>query len=422
MYPNRWIGRDERYSNFIMVIIPSRLNMNLSAIHRQTGMLILLLLHSYLLKAQSFETLHPKPVIPCQGMVQYNNPINPDTTLPILSSRDTGVVVPWLNLNKGWNVLSDTSLSGEYYLASAAWFSGNTQVDNWIIFPLTNIPSKACMSFQAWSFDDEYLEDLEIWISEFSLTSDSIHLGQKLNSLTVPHDKTWISSDLSAWAGLNRWIGIRHTSLNKFILGIDQLLMTDVSQSGLQIPIAGWNRKPTLGDSMDLKLWIRNESVDSAQQATLVLVREKNGVMEDSLSSDISFPSLQLNESTLFTLEDQWIPAAFGNYTFKIYLKSGSHVSDTMIVSESVEYALSLEDRDVLHDLNLWPNPAQFSFQFTCQEDWQIYNAKGERVLQGNGSDQSIHLDCQTWAAGIYFLKTMETGSGIRFLIERDSK
>lgn len=372
-------------------------------------------------QAQSFEDLHPIPNLPCIGTSLQNFQFS--SILPAqlyLYNVDTGTLASGISLQKGWQIQSDSATPPNYFLSAPSWYTDSTRADNLLSFQTPVLPSQSCLSFQAWSIDPLYPELIEVWISTQGPNPDSILAGNILLQETVSGQKTYYSIDLNAWAGQTVWVGLRHHSVNKFIIALDNIQLTDAGANTLSFESAGLNRKPTIADSLQIKTWLANRSTLPFTSGTLRWIRSYNNLAEDSADYTYSGPALNLNESVLITFPEKWVPSQTGMYNFKILLNPGTSNSVEYTFSESVDFTVSNSISLEENPTRIGPIPAREFLQIQCTQDWSIFNATGALIQSGAGCSEPIILSTNHWMPGVYFFRSSnELVPATKLIIQR---
>jgi hypothetical protein len=359
------------------------------------------------LGAQSFESIYPAPDLPCAGSIVQEYPFS--DTLPtslFIYNRDTGTLASGVSLNKGWQIQQDASTPPNYFLSAPSWYSNSVQADNLLCFQTPQLPNQTCLSFQAWSEDPLYLETIEIWISGTGPLSDSVLAGNLLLSESVPAFPTYFSVDLSAWAGQQVWIGIRHHSANKFIISLDNIRLTDASLNTLEFASAGLSRKPTLGDTLQLKAWLVNRGTVPFTSGQLKWTRMENSIPADSALHPYGGPALGLNESELITFPENWTPTQTGMVQFRIELIPNSTDTISYQFSESVDFTVSTPAEVNADTVKLFPIPATTFIEILSNSPWEIYSFTGVKIRSGEGSREALRIEVSEWSRGMYIVKT----------------
>jgi len=373
------------------------------------------------LGAQSFESIHFPPNLPCAGSSVQEYAFS--DTLPTslyLYSLDTGSLASGISLTKGWQIQQDTAIPPNYFLSAPSWYNNTVQADNLLCFQTPQLPNQTCLSFQAWSIDPLYLETIEIWISSTGPSADSVLSGSLLLSESVPSSPTYFSVDLSAWAGQQVWVGIRHHSVNKFIISLDNIRLTDASLNTLEFASAGLSRKPTLGDTLQLKAWLINRGTVPFTSGQLRWIRTENSLPIDSTQHAYSGPALGLNESELITFPEYWTPTQLSPVQFRVELIPNTSDTISYEFSESVDFSLSNQDAGFENQLKLFPNPANSFIVVESLYPWQIYSLSGVKMLSGEGSTDPIRIELSEWSRGMYLFTTGEQAPLVKkFIIHR---
>lgn len=361
------------------------------------------------MQAQQFEDFYPYPETPCSGNITAQQTFT--SLLPpelYLVNRDSGQLSGGISLSKGWQVQSENLPGGgrNYFLAAPSWYLNEVRADNLVIWS-DSVPQKPCFSFEAWSIDADYPEQIEVWVSTVSGNPDTLLAGSLLLQESVPSWKKMYSLDLSAWAGQRVWIAIRHHCNNQYILGLDNMRMTDLGYEGLYIQKAGLNTKPTLGDTLSLKVWITNSGRVPQSTIRLDWYRMVSGLPVEFGTVYPEVSSFGLNESVLVTVPDIWIPDAVGTIgSFRIVLNADSTSADTTSLLEPVDFSLSGWEDSTAEKMSVFPNPASEAWFVQCRTQWEVMDYAGKVVATGEGREERIQIPAGHLPSGIYLIRS----------------
>jgi len=356
------------------------------------------------LYAQSFTDIYPRPDLPCSGQVL--NQYNFSAILPsgiYLYALDSGIPSPATGMPKGWTL--QTSDSGDYFLAATSWFFPAETADNSFIFLANLANSPICLSFRAWSLDADYPEKLEIWVApgdvgpEHLLQGTQVHVFQELTN-----SKRYHTVDLSAFAGQSVWIGFRHTSYDKFIIGLDDIRLSQIPANDVGIEAAGFQHKPSRGDTMDIQFWLSNRGAALADTFSVEWSISSTGLQGTWYSTG---DTLRTNESLLVRIPEVWVPDQNGSYTLCTHMTTPDQYTgnDSLCFNEVVEFAVSTKEYASNPYIKIYPQPAQEILNIETEGTWSIYTIDSKIIYHSSEISGSGQVNVRGWPAGLYILK-----------------
>ncbi len=225
-------------------------------------------------------TQEAKPVLkrlPCAGEAFFTENFDQSAALPTgFQVLDQDGQTPRRNIQfltprGGWQVITDLkdSSNGNQSIVSPAWYEADSiPSDDWLILPQqSNLPANTCFSFLAYSQDSAYPEQYEVRVS--TTGPDPADFLANAPLLTVdaqPTDFSHQTVDLGAFVGEDVYLAIRHTSLNRFILVIDDLRLSTVSRRDialLSVDTTGFASFQLPGDTVVVRGTLANRGLDT---------------------------------------------------------------------------------------------------------------------------------------------------------------
>jgi len=187
--------------------------------------------------SENFDSYTPGQLPPGWIMVDVDNANCSDANWPFDQSEWTVLGAPF------------TAHSGVQTVANV-YNDGAVPNNDWLILPQQNLTGEITLTFWAASQQQEYLETFAVKVS--TTGSDPANFTTTLATYTN-HTITWTEHviDLSAYAGAPFYVGFHHTSVDEWIVKIDDVLLEagaaaptgtitgTVTAEGTGTPIAG---------------------------------------------------------------------------------------------------------------------------------------------------------------------------------------
>ena len=154
--------------------------------------------------------------------------------------------------------------NGETFAASPSLFTVAGTADDWMVTPAINLPNNATtktLEFDARSGDAVWLDGVEIYVSTTGNSpADFLTSAALYNSTTTGEPITWTTRnvDISAYSGQIIYIGFRHNNYNKFILGIDNIKVIELSDNDAELTSLDFAEYTTIPSLIDITGTIKN--------------------------------------------------------------------------------------------------------------------------------------------------------------------
>jgi len=354
---------------------------------------------------------------PCSGssiaVFDFNLPL---TTNYTLFSLDTGIPDAWTGLSHGWQQIQDTQDTLNTIMAVPSWYTDTIPANNWLILPSVNIQNQTCFSFWAKSVDPDNMETLEI--GYFPASGDT-SIYQPIDTIigVDPYGYHY-SYDLSFLDGQAVRIVFKQTSLNKFILYLDEVHFTVAPLKDVSLDRAGLNRKPARGDST-LQVWVEVRNRGIIEQDTVYLVwhepitNQSGAHLFDSLG-------LKINQSKWLQIPVDWIATDLGTFSFTVWkepipaLKDDSIFNDTLVFVEQIDWSVSAENLTSLSTIKIYPNPVQDYLEVASIGEWELTDIQGSVLARGYADANKCRIDFNQYPVGIYIFS--QAGQHIRII------
>ena len=375
--------------------------------------------------------------LPCDGVSIFEEDFNQGSNLPAgFTSLDLDGGTPKSNIQfltpqGGWQVIPDLkdSTGGNLSLASPSWYESDTLASNdWLILPqFTQLAANTCFSFLAYSQDALFGESFEVRISTTgNATADFLANDPLLSVSDLGSDFSFQSIDLGAYGGQDVYIAIRHTSLNRFILVLDDLKFSSVERRDLALQSVDTMSLTLPGDTLLIQGSLVNRGLDTLvfDSAELTLAyRVDNGPFFRDLV-DTAFTLLP-NEVFDFTHVRPFVAPGFGLFyievTFNEIEGDENPANDTLLIRIPVGTVLNISD-EAGPSWRLTPNPTpgilQVQWENLAPQDLTVLltDVQGKRFelpLTQRSANQ-FTVDLTSFSPGIYFL-VASNSEGILF-------
>lgn len=141
---------------------------------------------------------------------------------------------PWIQ--KGWQSILSFKDSSNVSMATPSWYASIDTSDDWLITPKIKLGSNTCLSWYAYSQDFYYPEKYEVRISTTTPTKDAFLIDSTHLLKTVATEgyfENYRSVNLKNYANQDVYVAFRQTSVNKFILVLDNVRFGNVLNQDL---------------------------------------------------------------------------------------------------------------------------------------------------------------------------------------------
>lgn len=176
-----------------------------------------------------------------------NEPINVNgTTLFLEDFQSESIPAGWVLVNndgltpdpnvatftEAWNVFAEQAGDPAQFTAqSNSWYSPPGTADDWMISPAISIGSDAVLSWLAASFDPNFLDSYEVYVS--TSTQDMagcmanaavFSVAAEVADVLTPHS---VDLALAGFTNTSIHVCFRNNSVDKFILEVDDIMVTE---------------------------------------------------------------------------------------------------------------------------------------------------------------------------------------------------
>lgn len=386
----------------------------------------MVLLGGGLLPAQRiFRSTEPQPAAP-EGV----NAVPCVGTVALDEDFESGIPVTWtvidgdgltpnslMGLGAGWQPRVDYRDTTQHVAVSPSWYNPAGQSNDWLITPAVVLGNNPCLSWTAYSQDGDFPERYEIRVATTPDTTaflanpivDSV--SAESNAVTVR------AASLAAYAGQTVYIAFRQTSVDKFVLALDNIRVTNVNAIDIGVYALTYGTLDP-GDTVRVRFQVANYGSDTITNFQ-ALYKVETGPAKLMTIGSVSIPpqsTLQFNHDSIFVSDslDQFYHVCAWT-TLPNTTVDQAPSNDTLCVAIPVGNPVGRPDpsQDML-DVTVYPNPAhdelrllasdlgrpQLANLFLMDLEGRIVAAYSQRWLPGN----SLRIDLRQLPAGMYFL------------------
>lgn len=386
--------------------------MTQTASHLRTVFPLLLTIVLFLSQAQAQNSRSGYPAdpesksmlrrFPCGGMTILDERFSADSIPGGWEVLDEDAFAPnnnilFLTPVGGWQSVVDFKDidSVNRILASPSWYQDTTGAsDDYLILPKTFIPENVCLSWYAYSQDKFFPESYEIRVSTTTPDPTGFLANPALLTVSAEGDAfTYRSISLNAYAGEEVYIAFRHTSVNKFILALDDIRLAqvekrDVAMFYLDDITGGADDDITISGAV-INAGLDTLGFDTLSNPMIISYQINDGDIKiDTVYRTFTFLP---NDTIQFVHDSLWTPATDDVYKFKVWVSGFG--ADDVAENDSITRWQGIGSRTAIDagledmGIRLYPNPVNemLSIEFTtpANADYQIewYDLAGHRVL-----------------------------------------
>lgn len=349
-------------------------------------------------------------------------------------SRDTADLHPAIDsiYADNWQPIVDFKDGSNGAVASPSWHdfeSRSIATDNWLLSPEIALGTNTCFSWVAYSQDRFHPESYEVLLSPTGSTAltdftDTVEIVEEEGFFLL-----YRSANLSKYNGQTVRVAFRHTSVQKFMLVLDDVRFAEVEDADVGVnallnDITGSTASQF--DSTLLLFVLRNYGSDTLNldnvrvgfrdgnqtvaEDTVRLLNEDKRMLAPNDTAHVSHP-IFWNPSSDSSAFDLWIWSSLDTDAFSdndtLYRRVGVGVSVTGI------------NEDFFNEITVYPNPADAVLYiqglFNEHTEVGLFDLAGKAVIKPSFVTQGLQeraLNLAHIKAGIYMLKFISnTGS-----------
>lgn len=382
------------------------------------------------------ESLSDLRRFPCGGETLLNQNFEQPDSVPLPMGwkiEDVDGFAPnnnilFLTPEKGWQRIIDfkDADSLNHAMASPSWYE-NTDggSDDYLITrQIQNLPENVCLSWYAYSQDKFFPESYEIRVSTTTADPAAFLLNEPAAVIGEEGDEfTFRTADLSAYAGQDIYIAFRHTSLDKFILVLDDIRVAEVEA----FDIAMFNVdeiNAAINDQIQISGSFINRGLDTLEIDTLTQQVQIHYQIDSDPVKTIDFGRVELllpNDTLQFSHDSLWVPTENAVYKLRVWVDGfgmdDNVVNDTLGRWQGIGTRTSLSEPEIT-PFKIYPNPVSetLKIEIAIQQNWTIstFDLFGRSVLpqqEITPGSSPYSLDVRSLPRGIYLIQ-LQDGSG----------
>ncbi len=247
-------------------------------------------------------------------------------------------------IGSNWNVMEGVAISTSWLI------DGDKTSDNWMITPLISMGAEPYLSWDAYSYDADYLDGYEVLISTSG--NDISNFTTVLFSVDG-EEAEWTKHlvDLSNYANQDVYLAFHHNSTDMYVLAIDDILVNHPVDFDISLDSYQLEKYMKPDETADLSFNIGNNGLE-----TLNSVEFKYQVNDNPVQTVLADNLGLTFGNSLITIHDD--PISFsepGKYDLKVWLSNLNGGSDSnssndtlqgrfYIVSSTFEKTVLLEE------------------------------------------------------------------------------
>lgn len=349
---------------------------------------------------------------PCQGSTTLDEDFT--TGIPfgwLVVDGDTLQPDPALNMVKGWTTIKDYKDTNNIVAASASWYTSSGGSNDWLITSSVTLGSNPCLSWRAYSQDAFYPESYEVRISTAGSDTTDFLANSFLDSIAAESSTpVFRLLDLSAYSGQSVRIAFRQTTADGFVLVLDSIRISDVSQLDAGVIDVDSVSAEALAP-VDVYGEIINAGLDTIESVTL------NWSVDGGTVRSMTLDSLSLSPNTSLTVkhDSAWTPDTTKSFQLCFWTSSpnsgtdGNNANDTtcqtVVVNNFVGRSSSLSNR-----LKVYPNPASNWIKIAGEFERlgiKVYDMQG-RLIKELVCVSKDQIDISELRPGFYNLEIVD--------------
>jgi hypothetical protein len=325
---------------------------------------------------------------------------------------------------KGWQSIADFKFPNNRAVASSSWYANDTvPADDWLISPAIPIQDNTCLSWYAYSQDRYYPENYEVLISLDPPSGPDGILPNADTLLKVTREGFFINFrsisltdfENGKYRNQQAYIAFRHTSLNKFMLVLDDVRVAEVEEQDLGVfAVQDFEIDP--GDSVFFQASLRNYSLDTLRiDNGLDVGYSVNGATPVRASIfDTTSLVIAPNDTVQFSFPVPWAADSTADIyyicLFSEWDQDPEVANDTFCIRVGVGLDITSVGESLESPLRIYPNPAKqavfIQWKGAVNASVTVYDLQGKIVLasQPLKSEKEL-LDISGLLPGLYLIQ-----------------
>lgn len=369
---------------------------------------------------ESFDAV-PAGAVPQGWTVLDIDSLNPNPDIAYYNGS------PWIK--KGWQAIWDFKDSSNMAMATPSWYASIDSSNDWLITPQIKLGSNTCLSWYAYSQDFYYPERYEVRISTTTPTTaaflaDSTHLLKKVSA--EGYFENYRSLNLKNYANQNVYIAFRQTSVNKFILVLDNVRFANIANQDLAMFDIKNATQVDTSSSIKIKGSVINLGSDTLKlDSTLKVsyqIKNMANVPVTNWRTMTINKNLEImpNDTLNITHDSTWVTSnTIATYYLCMAFTSTSLAgqptyNDTLC--KMIGVGTPISKPLTLQNVKMYPNPAHSQLFIEMGEDnaqypfsISLYDMLGsERVFEPNIRENRFALSLESLPNGIYLVRVKD--------------
>lgn len=370
-------------------------------------------------------------MFPCAGNELFEENFQ-DTLLPVgWTALDYDGLLPDTNINNflvtggGWQSILDyrDNKGVNRAVASASWYQTPGRSDDYLISPLITLGSNTCLSWNAYSQDQYFPESYEVLISTTTPDTAGFLANEPLLVVEAEaYSLNFRSVNLAAYAGQQVYLAFRHTSMDQFILVLDDIRLADVPVRDLAVFDFAAISADT-SQAVTIRASLINLGSDTLFYDSTLVISYVIGA-GDTLTDVVErFIVLAPNDTLKVAHDSVWVPTDFGSqiicFSIAGQLPGDENPANDIFCRWASVGTTALNPAKQALPVRMYPNPVRHTLQVELGEvpegrlrlSLLDLHGKPVRPIQSVRGVSSVEIDVQPLSSGIYLLRVEdETG------------
>jgi hypothetical protein len=363
---------------------------------------------------------HPNSpmAIPCAGTLGFEEDFEAGLGAWTVLDLDGLTPTTQTGLVGGWQGRVEYGDTNNHVAVSPSWYNPAGQSEDWLISPAITLGSNPCLSWRVYSLDNDFKEAYEVRISTGQTDTASFFANPAIFSTTAESEVPLVrAASLLQYAGQTVHIAFRQTSLNEFVLVLDDVRVTNANQNDIGV-ISFEAPVSDPGDTIAFEITVANYGSDTVRSFEVWYS------VENGPSRLMTFDSVAMAPNGAYTLDHSVFfhtGASDAYYDFCAWTSLPNQVADEDINNDSLcdRFAVGSpvgrpEPGQDQAEVLLFPNPAEneVSIQVlgiprAAYYDVHVLDLQGRVLISNtiqarNGKPQTLSLE--GLASGMHIL------------------
>jgi hypothetical protein len=326
--------------------------------------------------------------------------------------------VSQMGLQPGWQSRVDYRDSNNTVVVSPSWYSPVGQSDDWLITPAVALGANPCLSWMAYSQDGSFKETYEVRVATTPDTTAFLANAAVETVVDASGDPHVASASLTAWANQTVYIAFRQTSVDKFVLALDDVKVSNVNVRDVGVYALQYG-DPDPGDTVTIRFEVANYGSDTITSFQ-AMYSVDGGTAQFMAVGPVSIPpnaTLSFDHDSLYisdSVDANYNLCAWTNLPNASFDQEMSNdtLCNTLTVGEPVGRP---EPIAAMQSISLYPNPCQESVSVLPMGLRQSQRAALHIVdIHGRTCDAralhllphtAVNLNMESFTPGMYFIR-----------------